>query len=202
VSSSLERKFASLRSAAKSRDADLALAIWRDMSEREQEDMVVHLLALRDRQAPATAELISEGRVEPDDIHGGIGDGPTKAGQTELVPVSIDILHELSASNDDFGEGPRAPQSLSVGMTEYRARWRQRWKWSALVAAWATTTIFAFTGETTNFGPAEWTVSILMTVVGGGLLVGTLINLAVAAIPSGVGDRQVLDAVEPARTQP
>jgi hypothetical protein len=30
----------------------------------------------------------------------------------------------------------------------------------------------------------EWVVSILATVVGGGLLVGTLINFAVAAIPT------------------
>ena len=71
---------------------------------------------------------------------------------------------------------------MPPGLTEYQSRWRRRWKWSVAVAAWAVTTIFAFTGDVSSFGPNEWVVTILATVVGGGLLVGTLLNFAVAAI--------------------
>jgi hypothetical protein len=69
-------------------------------------------------------------------------------------------------------------------MTEYRSRWRQRWKWSVLVAAWAVTTFFAFTAETSTFGPMGWVVALFGTVVLGGLFVGTLANFVVAAIPA------------------
>ncbi len=176
MSSSLQPELAALLTAARSRDTDSALSIWRDMSKQEQEGVLVHLLALR-------AET-SAGRAQDDTrVQDRLDEPPAAVGQTELVPVSVEILHQLSASSDDVDDGPQELLPAKFDMTAYRARWRQRWRWSALVAAWGSMTIFAFTGDVSGFGPTEWIVATLMNVVGGGLLVGTLLNFAVAAIP-------------------
>lgn len=168
MSSSLEQKIAALMAASHSDDADAAISTWREMSVPEQEDALLLLLAHVDDH------------LEPTAVHDEI-DGEDRP--TELVPVSVDVLHELSASSEAPEEDPGRPHTPRIDVAAYRSRWLRRWKWSALVAAWAVTTTFAFTGNVANFGPAEWIVSILMTVAGGGLLVGTLLNFAVAAIP-------------------
>lgn len=186
MSSSFQPKLAALLTAARSRDSDSALSIWRDMSHQEQEDVLAQLLARLEDPAEATAPLPSAGRSEPHTrVQGDVEEAaPAAAGETELVPVSVDILHELSASSHDVDEGPHELLPESFDVAAYRSRWIQRWKWSALVAAWGSMTVFAFTGDVSGFGPTEWIVATLMNVVGGGLLVGTLLNFAVAAIPT------------------
>lgn len=156
------------------------------MSNQEQEDVLAQLLARLEDPVEATAPLPSTGRSEHHTrVQGDLDEAaPAAAGETELVPVSVDILHELSAASNDVDEGPHELLPASFDVAAYRSRWLQRWKWSALAAAWGSMTVFAFTGDVSGFGPTEWIVATLMNVVGGGLLVGTLLNFAVAAIPT------------------
>ncbi len=98
--------------------------------------------------------------------------------ETELIPKLVEDLRGLSGSERDdrtLLEQPAVPN-------EYWSRWLRRWKISAVVAAWAVTTVFAFTADTSTFGAMEWVVAMLGTVGLGGALVGTLLNFAVAAI--------------------
>lgn len=104
--------------------------------------------------------------------------------QTQLVPRMVEDLRGLGASeSDDVADAPHPPR-IPKEPTQYWARWLRRWKVSAVVAAWAVTTLFAFTTETSTFGPKEWLVGLLGSVILGGVLVGTLANFAVAAIPT------------------
>jgi hypothetical protein len=104
--------------------------------------------------------------------------------QTVLTPKLVEDLRGLSGSENDRPSTFRESAAVPDDPTGYRFRWRRRWKWSMLVAAWAVTTTFAFTANVSTFGPMEWFVAIFASVVGGGLLFGTLLNFAVAAIPT------------------
>ena len=104
--------------------------------------------------------------------------------QTMMTPQLVEDLQGLSGSQNDRTNYFEASPAVPSGLIDYRSRWLQRWKWSMLVAAWAVTTIFAFTANVAAFGPSEWFVAIFASVVGGGLLVGTLLNFAVAAMPT------------------
>lgn len=101
--------------------------------------------------------------------------------ETELIPKSVEDLRGLTGSDNDTDGGGQAPD-VRMGSREYWAQWRHRWKWSVLVTVWAMATVFAFNGAFDSFGPMEWVVGTFMSVVGSGLLVGTVINFAVAAL--------------------
>ena len=104
----------------------------------------------------------------------------TRLDETELIPKSVEDLRGLTGSDNDTDGGGQAPD-VRMGSSEYWAQWRHRWKWSVLVTVWAMATVFAFNGAFDSFGPMEWVVGTFMSVVGSGLLVGTVINFAVAA---------------------
>jgi hypothetical protein len=192
LSDSEDGKLSALRAASRDGDTASVAGIWRELTPREQEDVVFTLLGV---QIDASTELMAP---EPDEADLAMSrEAETAAlepiGQTVMTPRLVEDLQGLSGSQNDrtnfFQVSPAGPS----GLTEYRSRWLQRWKWSMLVGAWAVTTIFAFTANVTAFGPMEWFVAIFASVVGGGLLVGTLLNFAVAAIP--------LRAPEPESTQ-
>lgn len=168
---------------AASRDADSASAIsmWRGWTADEQEEILLQLLGLHHAAGWEVAD------DEPA-MDSSLGDPEETAAmapvaQTELVPKIVDDLRGLTASDGDSPVADDEPP-LPIGPSAYWSRWLRRWKISAVVAAWAVTTAFAFTTETSSFGPQEWMVALFGTVVLGGGLVGTLANFAVAAIPT------------------
>jgi hypothetical protein len=171
-----------LLAASRNGNPDAVTGIWRKLTPVEQERVLVTLLAkqtVADSEAKTfeTAESLDVLTSDPDDT---AAMAPVE--QTELVPQGVEELRALTRSESD-GEPTSSEQPVvPMELTEYWSRWRQRWKWSVLVAGWAVTTIFAFTGDTSAFGPAEWVVAILTTAVGGGVLVGTLVSFAIAAI--------------------
>lgn len=184
MGSSDEQKLAALLAASRDRDAASVTSIWRDMTLAEQEGVIVTLLAMQTR---AHSEVIpAEPEQRSDVLTDALGDTAAMAQveQTEPIPKDVGDLQNLtgSESEDEAALAVRAPGPTEP--TEYWSRWLRRWKWSVLVAAWAVTTILAFTGDFSAFGPMDWVVAISATAVGGGVLVGTLVNFAVAAIPT------------------
>jgi hypothetical protein len=129
--------------------------------------------------AEAGATTIGSAPVEPGAT--AIVSMPVDSGATELIPKPVEDLRGLTGlANADEDIVQEAP--AWHGSTTYRARWIHRWKASALTSAAAVTMLFALTGDVSSYGPMEWFVAIFATVVGGGLMVGTLVNFAVAAI--------------------
>jgi hypothetical protein len=102
--------------------------------------------------------------------------------QTQSIPKIVEDLRGLTASDTGGEASTEGWQASPSQLTGYWLRWRRRWKLSALVAAWAVTTVFAFTTDTSTFGATEWLVALVGTAALGGGLLGTLVNFAVAAI--------------------
>ena len=181
MESSERQNLSELLAASRTGNTAAVTDIWRTLTPADQEHVLVTLLAMQtDVDSEATPVEAAE---SADVLIGDLDDTAAMAPveQTELIPQGVEELRALTRSEGDgepsSSEHPAVPMELS----EYWSRWRQRWKWSVLVAGWAVTTIFAFTGDTSAFGPMEWVVAIFATAVGGGVLVGTLINFAVAA---------------------
>ena len=151
--------------------------VWRQLAPNEQEAVLFRLLATH---AEAGSETV-EPEAGPDLPVGDLDATAAMAvvEETEVIPKLVEDLRGLTgAEGDDQAvrvEQPAVPN-------EYWSRWLRRWKISALVAAWVVTTVFAFTANTSTFGPMEWVVAVFGTVVLGGAFVGTLVNFAVAAI--------------------
>lgn len=179
-----EQNLKALVSAAESRDVAAALKIWHGMTSVEQEGVLFALLGVPERQSERTEPLAA---VPQDEQKSGLGEldeqVAVEAEQTELIPESVDALRGLTGLDSDATDGVRAAADVRIGSTEYWSQWRQRWKWSVLVAVWAMATIFAFNGKFDSFGPAEWVVGTFGSVVFSGLLIGTMANFAVALIP-------------------
>jgi len=177
-----EQKLTALLAASRSRDAETTASIWREMTPSEQEGVVLALLGMQ-------TDLTSAGiTVDPADRAGLLSDrlsaGATRQEPevTELIPKSVEDLRSLTGSENEEVGRSFDEYALAQDSATYRARWVQRWKGSALASALAVTMLFVFTGDVSSFGPMEWVVAIVATVAGGGLLVGTLVNFAVAAI--------------------
>lgn len=202
MESAEEQNLTALLEAVENQDVALTIRIWRGMTSLEQEAVALTLLRRLEGRTERSAELGPDAR---DDEEFGLHqtgedssvqadetelipksptgeDSSVQADETELIPKALEDLRGLSASDSDAGNAPVA-QPVWTGSTVYWSRWRQRWKWSALVTVWAMATIFAFNGAFDAFGPSEWVVGILASVVGSGLLIGTLANFAVALIP-------------------
>lgn len=110
---------------------------------------------------------------------------PVESGATELIPKAVDDLRGLTGSENEDGHSYAAEPVIPHDSGTYRARWLRRWKASALASALAVTILFVLTApDVYSYGPMEWFVTIFETVVGGGLLVGTLVNFVVAAMPN------------------
>jgi hypothetical protein len=179
------RNLAALLKANRTKDVGSAAGIWRDMTVAEQEAVLFELLGMVEEEADLSPGPASEPAALEAEETELIPNPVPVPDETELIPKGVEELRGLTASDGDQGEVASAGAPvMPAALTEYQSRWRRRWKWSVAVAAWAVTTIFAFTGDVSSFGPNEWVVTILATVVGGGLLVGTLLNFAVAAIPT------------------
>ena len=166
MDTSEEQKLADLMNAAQGGGVASATTVWRAMTSRDQEVVVLKLLGVHD---PHPQQVTQEIAVQ--------------AEQTEVIPKSVDDLRRLTGPDGEAGVERAAPDAR-LGSPEYWAQWRRRWKWSVLVTAWAMATVFAFDGAFDSFGPEEWAVGILGSIVFSALLVGTLINFAVALIPS------------------
>lgn len=179
-----EQKFAALLAAVENRDAESITEMWRGMTALEQEAVVFRLLGVpeapTDRPAESTHAYLDDPH-EPDRFPAG-DETAIQADQTELIPKSVDDLRGLTGSDADDAPGTHEVAAVRFGSTEYWSRWRQRWKWSVLVTVWAMATVFAFSGAFDAFGPMEWVVGILASVVCSGLLIGTLANFVVAVI--------------------
>jgi len=183
VSDSEDEKLSALRAASQDADVASVARIWRELTPRDQEDVLFALLGI---QTDVSSDVMAPEPDEPPDlaIDPGAETAPMEAvEQTVMTPRLVEDLQGLSGAENDRPNDVQASPAVPSGLTEYRSRWLRRWKWSMLVAAWAVTTIFAFTANVSAFGPMEWFVAIFASVVGGGLLVGTLLNFAVAAIP-------------------
>jgi len=162
--------------AAENDDVASATEIWRGMNPTEQEGVLLALLGLPGEQADRTESL-------------GFGldhlgeEAAMHADQTELIPKGVEDLRRLTASDNEDADRPAEAPALPIGSHDFWSRWRQRWKWSVLVAVWAMATIFAFNGAFDSFGPREWAVSIFGSVILSGLLIGTLLDFLAALIP-------------------
>ena len=169
-----------LLAASRSGDSATVASGWRRLTPDEQEAVLFRLLALHAEAGPETFEM--DGR--PGRQIAGSEDTAAMAAvaETEAIPKIVDDLRGLSGSEGDDRLDVSEQVAVSSDLAGYRSRWLRRWKVSALVAAWAVTTVFAFTADTSAFGPMEWAVAMFGTVVVGGALVGTLLNFVVAAI--------------------
>ena len=189
-----------LLAASRSGEAASVASNWRQLTPVEQENVLFTLLGMQadvmsegavvaseespdppERDAAETQAMeavASEESPDPAERPAAETEALDVVEQTELIPKHVEDLRGLTGSEGDeavFLEKPAAP-------SQYWSRWRRRWKISALVAAWAVTTVFAFTVDTSRFAPMEWVVALFGTVVLGGALVGTLVNFAVASI--------------------
>jgi hypothetical protein len=184
VKPSEEQSLTALMAASRNSDADSVASIWRELTLVEQENILFTLLGMH-------TDVSSEGVAV---ASGEVADAPERrttetealaaVEQTEQIPNLVDDLRGLTGTANDHLNDPQDERAAPAETTEYWSRWLQRWKWSVLVAAWAVTTFFAFTAETSTFGPMGWVVALFGTVVLGGLFVGTLANFVVAAIPA------------------
>lgn len=184
VEQSEEQSLTALLTASRNRDADSVASIWRELAPVEQENLLFALLGMQCDVTSESAAVVSDEESEPPDLRTAETEALPVVEQTERIPNLVDDLRGLTATANDQLNDPQDERAAPAEMTEYRSRWRQRWKWSVLVAAWAVTTFFAFTAETSTFGPMGWVVALFGTVVLGGLFVGTLANFVVAAIPA------------------
>ena len=179
-----EQSLTTLLAAAENRDVAATTEIWRGMTPVEQEGVLFTLLGMPEGRTDRTEPM----RSVPND-HETLGpreldeQAAIDVEQTELIPKSVEDLRGLTRSDNDAANGDQEPPEMPIGSTEYWSQWRQRWKWSVLVAVWAMATIFAFNGKFDSFGPAEWVVGTFAAVVFSGLLIGTMANFAVALIP-------------------
>jgi hypothetical protein len=200
-----EQSLTALLAASRDRDAGSVANIWRELTPLEQENVLFTLLGMQsdatwegvavasdkspdpsERSSDQTAALVavaSDKSPDPPVRRAGETEALEVVEQTELIPNLVEDLRGLTGTENDHASDPQGGRAVRTEITEYRSRWLQRWKWSVLVAAWAVTTFFAFTAETSTFGPMGWVVAIFGTVVLGGLFVGTLANFVVAAIP-------------------
>ena len=200
-----EESLTALQAASRNRDTGSVADIWRELTSVEQENILLTLLGMQSGTTSEGAAVASDESPDPPERRAdetvlvavasdGSPDSPEgRAGetaalevveQTELIPMQVEDLRGLTGSENDHVNDPQAGRAEPTKITEYRSRWLQRWKWSVLVAAWAVTTFFAFTADTSTFGPMGWVVAIFGTVVLGGLFVGTLANFVVAAVPT------------------
>ncbi|HJR90281.1 MAG TPA: hypothetical protein VJ782_09020 [Aeromicrobium sp.] len=172
-----------LLTAAQNGDTEEVSRIWRELPPGEQESVLLTLLQTQVGTASDEASPESDEGLDPS-----LGDTAAmdRVEQTDLIPEGLEELRGLTVSEggDDAALAGKPVQNERA----YWSRWRRRWRLSALVAAWAVTTVFAFTADTSTFGPMEWLVALFGTVVGGGVLVGTLVNFAVAAISATAQD--------------
>ena len=146
------------------------------------------LVSPRVEDGPAGGAHESEPLNDPDDDQevglGQMSETETRVAETELIPKTVEDLRGLTRSdNDQVEAAAEGTPDLWIDLNEYWPRWRNRWKWSVVVAVWATATLFAFNGAFDSFGPQEWVVGILISVIGSGVFIGTLANFAVALIP-------------------
>jgi hypothetical protein len=169
-----------LRDAAAEGDAGDVAGRWRSLGSDEQEGVVLALLGLDPATVSPESPAEATAPIEPATVALEATAGIQPVGDTELIPKVVEDLRGLTATSDRFDEG--AEEVPAADPDNYWSRWRRRWKISAVVAAWAVTTVFAFTAETSTYGPMEWVVSLIGTVVLGGAAVGTLLNFA-AALP-------------------
>ncbi|MFL6090275.1 MAG: hypothetical protein ACJ71Z_09055 [Aeromicrobium sp.] len=189
--SEADRSLDALLRASRNGDAASVSNIWRGLTPEEQEDLLFTLLEMRHGGLSGVALL------EPDDRADPTAESPAvvaehvadtaampRVDRTELIPKAVEDLRGLTGSERDLEVTYSGWPATASQQTGYWYRWRQRWRVSALAAAWAVTTAFLFTADTSTFGPGEWVVTILATVVGGGVLGGTLVDLVVAAIPT------------------
>lgn len=201
-----EQSLTALMAASRNGDANSVADIWRELTPVEKEKVLFTLLGMQADVTSAAAAVASDESPDPPErssdettvleaVASDESPDPPERGpdettalepveQTEVVSKQVEDLRGLTGTENDHVNDPQGGRAVPTEMTQYRSRWRQRWKWSALVAAWAVTTAFAFTAETSTYGPMEWFVAILGTVVLGGLFVGTLANFVVAAIPT------------------
>ena len=179
-----EHNLAALLAAAENGDVASTTKIWRGLTSTEQEGVVFTLLGVPEGQTERTEPLSA---VPEDRQESGLPELDDKtaieAEQTELIPKPFEDLRGLTGSGNDGADGAQEAPDVRIGSAQYWAQWRQRWKWSVLVAVWAMATIFAFNGKFDAFGPAEWVVGTFAFVIFSGLLIGTTANFAVALIP-------------------
>lgn len=179
-----EQNVTALLAAAENRDLASTTKIWRGMTPVEQEDVLFTLLGMTEGQTDRTEPMSA---VPEDHRESGLPEvneqAAIEAEQTELIPKSVEDLRGLTGSANGAADGAHESPDMQIGSTEYWSQWRQRWKWSVLVAVWAMATIFAFNGKFDSFGPAEWVVATFASVIFSGLLIGTMANFAVALIP-------------------
>lgn len=179
-----EENLKQLLEAADKRDIASTTRIWRGMTSTEQERVLFKLLGMPEGQTDRTEPMSA---VPEDHERPGLREldeqGAIEADETELIPKSVEDLRGLTRSDNDAADGAQESPETPIGSTEYWSQWRQRWKWSVLVAVWAMATIFAFSGKFDSFGPAEWVVGTFAAVILSGLLLGTMANFAVALIP-------------------
>lgn len=180
-----DQKFAVLLAAAENRDAASITEMWRGMTPLEQEAVVFSLLGVQVAAADAPTEEMTADTEDHRELGSSqMGDETAiQVDETELIPKSVDDLRGLTRSDNDEAAGTQEVPAVRLGSAEYWSHWRRRWKWSVLVAVWAMATVFAFNGAFDSFGPMEWLVGILASVFLSGLLIGTLVNFVVAAIP-------------------
>jgi hypothetical protein len=179
-----EQKLRALLAAAENRDVASTTKIWRGMTPTEQEGVLFTLLDIQAGQADRTEPI--DVRLESLQEIGlrQLDDEPAiQADQTQLIPKGVEDLRGLTALDNEDANSPAEAPALPIGSRDYWSRWRQRWKWSVLVAVWAMATIFAFNGAFDSFGPREWAVSIFGSVILSGLLIGTLLDFLAAMIP-------------------
>lgn len=174
------RKLNSLLAASRTGDTASVANVWRELTPDEQESVLFRLLAMHTETGSETAEP----HRRPDLPIDALEDTAAMAAveQTALIPKQVEDLRGLTGSQGDEQPDFSEPHAPPNEFSDYRSRWFRRWKFSALVAAWAVTTVFAFTADTSTYGPNEWVVALFCTVVIGGASVGTLLNFAVAAI--------------------
>jgi hypothetical protein len=179
-----EQSMTALLTASRNGDAGSVANIWRELTPVQQENVMFTLLGMHSDVTSEGVAVASDARPNPPERSSDETAALEVVEQTELIPKHVEDLQGLTGTEDDHISDPQAGRAVPTQMTEYRSRWRQRWKWSVLVAAWAVTTFFAFTAETSTFGPMGWVVALFSTVLLGGLFVGTLANFVVAAIPT------------------
>lgn len=179
-----EQSLTALLAAAENRDVASTTKIWRGMTPVEQEGVLFTLLGMPEGQTDRTEPMSAVPEAHQDSGLPELDEqAAIEAEQTELIPKSVEDLRGLTRSDNDAADGDQESPETPIGSTEYWSQWRQRWKWSVLVAVWAMATIFAFNGTFDSFGPAEWVVGTFAFVIFSGLLIGTMANFAVALIP-------------------
>lgn len=184
MKTSAEPSVAALLRAAKTGGLRAATEVWLAMTEPAKEAAVANLVAMLDDESEVGAGVavaVGSQQRDGEQSREEIFDSPDP---TEQIPKIVEDLRGLTGSETDQVDGPLVQPEPTFDSTAYWSRWRRRWKWSVLVALWVMASISAFNGGFDSFGLTEWMASMLMSVVGSGLLIGTLANFAIAALPS------------------